>query len=196
MGRIGEVVVRVRPALRFGGALGVGIFAVGIWWGAVAAIATGEADWPIRSMHPGTVGVVVLWVILIPVGIGLSYLALFLLFQKQTFGADGATVRKVVRTWRLPLASLTKVEFQGYSIHTGTAQLPAQRLLVHSDAAGRYPLRALLQGGLTHVNEAFEVVEGWVRLRPELVRGTSAEDYFVERGVLTSRSSDVPDQSS
>lgn len=183
----GVVVVRIAPLRRLLGVALPGIFAVGIWWAVAASIVHREADWPIRDMHPSTVGTVILWVLLLPVGWVLTYLMLFSLFLRQTFGPQGATLRKVRRVWEMPLASLTRIEFQGYMVHTGTTQLPAERLVVHSDAGGRYPLRATLNGGLTHLDEAFEVIDGWVRLRPELVRASNAEEYFVQRGAASRR---------
>lgn len=190
----GEVVVRVKPALRFGGAAGIGMFAVGIWWAAAMSVMTGQADWPIRSMHANVAGVVALWVIVTPVGFALTYLALFLLLQKQTFSARGASVRTVFRTRELPFESLTMVDFQGYSIHSGLFRVQAERVRVHSNAGGRYPLRAVLQGGLTHVDEAMAVIEGWVRRNPDLVAGSNAQRYFVDRGVIAPQADAGTDQ--
>ncbi len=176
----GPVVIRNRPLGRFGGAAVVGLFAVSGWWGMAASVATGQWDWPIRDMHPNGVGIAVLWVLMPLVTWVLTYLTLFCLFMRQTFDTDGGTVRKVVRTRRVPLAAMTRIEYQGFVVHTGTAQLPAQRLVVFTDL-GPPPVRMVLQGGVTHVAEALEVIREWVRQRPELVRGTNAESDFASR---------------
>jgi hypothetical protein len=159
------------------------LFDVAFAWGIVAAIATGDPGWQIRSaLDPGPRGEIVWWVVMGPVQVGLFALTALLFRLRMEFSPDRVRTRRVLRWHTIRLEEMTEIVFRDATVHggrLGTGVIP--RLLVRS-RSGR---RAFLQPWLTNVGPALRVVDEWVRIRPELVRGKDTEQWYVDRGALS-----------
>jgi hypothetical protein len=178
-----RVVVRNNPALRFGGSILIGIFALNFWWEIISSIRTGNPGWAAGRDDLGPGSLALLWTI---IGIGFlitNALVLFCLMFKETFDADGVAVRQFLTTRRLALGDMRSVEIRGAILHTGQVQVPFKRLVVQGDLK-QIRTRAILQAGFPNAVAALGVVDQWVRTRPEMVSGTAAEEFFVSRGIV------------
>lgn len=130
----------------------------------------------------GPTGVAIWWIVVGPISLGLLYLGIFAFTLRMDFYPDLVRMRKVLFFKTLYVADMEKIFWGSFRTSTGYAGSPAT-------AASRIrivgPRRAaFLDVQLKGYDEAMEVVDGWVRRRPELVRGTNAERTFVGRGVL------------
>ncbi|WGL53256.1 hypothetical protein P5P86_05375 [Nocardioides sp. BP30] len=156
---------------------------VGFAYGIAAAIVSGDPGWQIRStLDPGTRGEIVFWVVMGPVQFAFFYLSALVFRLRMDFARDRVRTRRVLRWHTIGLEDMTEIVFRDATVHRGrmgTSTIP--RLVIRS-SSGR---QAFLQPGLTHAGTALRIVDGWVRRRPELVRGKDTEQWYVDRGALS-----------
>lgn len=108
------------------------------------------------------------------------------LLLRETFSATEITVRPMLRTRRIELASASRIRSVRAAVRTGRFTVPIGRIQVVGDETrSRFAPRAILDETFTHAEEAAAVLDEWVRRRPELVADDPvARGVFEERGVL------------
>lgn len=176
------VVVRNGPR-KYAVAAIVGVLEFVFSWGLVAAVVTGDPGWPIReSFDPGRVGEIVYWVIVGPVMIFLIALGVFACTLRQDFYSDHVAIRRFLRFRSLAVPEVESIYWTVFHTTPAVGTVPAQlapRLRIRGHRGN-----AFLDEKLDNYWPAMRIVDGWVQSRPHLVRGTNAEDFFVDRKII------------
>jgi hypothetical protein len=181
-----QVVVRNPRVMRFIGVPLALVFVVGTWWAVIASLVHADLGWPFRGENLGAVGNTIGWVLLLLVLVASTYAAPFLLLFKETFTADGITIRKFARGQTLTPSDLTSIRTITANVRTGRRTFPFGRLVLAADP-GLSRTRAILDETHTNSAEALDLVDGWVRARPEIVVDEPTRELFVSRGALSKR---------
>lgn len=162
----------------------LGAFAVPLDTVVVESLLHLDPGYAFSGKPPGPLGLTLIWVLIIlPFALMTTWAALFNLQFKETFTPTGIEIRKVLRTRRLQSTDISEVRLISGSVHTGMGVQRFPRVQIMG--RGREdPWHPILDGGMTNVAQALEMLDGYVRLRPEIVQDPDLRQIFEERGVL------------
>lgn len=181
-----RVVVRNSRGMRVVAVL-PGVFFVALSWAIVDSLVHGD---PTRDLSgvSGPVGTTVAWLVVLVFWFLTGMTVLVLAAMREVFTPDGVSVRAALRSRHLPLADVREVRVTQVGLHTGSVLgvIPLGRIAVDPEP-GRSRVKAVLNAGMSNTDQAMEVLDAWVRARPEIVRQDEARELFASRGALPAR---------
>ena len=109
--------------------------------------------------------------------------------MRQVFTPEGVSVRTLFRSHHLPLTDVKEIQVTSMRVHTASVAgvIPLGALRVLPDPQ-RSRVRAVLNSAMGHSDAAMQVLDGWVRARPEIARHDDARALFASRGALVGHS--------
>jgi hypothetical protein len=105
---------------------------------------------------------------------------------RQTIGPQEATSRVLAGTTRIARDRATAVRLVALDVHAGRAggRLPVERVVIEGPDQRGVAARTGFDATMTGPDRALDVLDAWVRTRPELVGDEATRALFRGRGVL------------